>query len=250
MATLLNEIENYWTNRADGYSKVNEHELESQQSEVWITELKRHISDNKDLKILDIGTGPGFFAIILAQAGYNVTAVDYTNAMIQRAKKNAGDYAEKIKFMQMDAQKLEFADESFDVIVSRNLTWNLEKPDMAYSEWTRVLKKGGLLLNFDANWYRYLYDDSLKEGYESDRKNTVEAGVEDLYEGTDIDSMESIAKRVPLSRIHRPLWDINELKKCGMTSVAVNENVWQRVWEESEKINGASTPMFLVKAVK
>ena len=62
--------------------------------------------------------------------------------------------------------------------------------------------------------------------------------------------MESIAKRVPLSRIHRPLWDINELKKCGMTSVAVNENVWQRVWEESEKINGASTPMFLVKAVK
>ena len=81
MATLLNEIENYWTNRADGYSKVNEHELESQQSEVWITELKRHISDNKDLKILDIGTGPGFFAIILAQSGYNVTAVDYTNAM-------------------------------------------------------------------------------------------------------------------------------------------------------------------------
>ena len=33
-------------------------------------------------------------------------------------------------------------------------------------------------LNFDANWYRYLYDDSLKEGYKSDRKNTVEAGVE------------------------------------------------------------------------
>ena len=250
METLLNEIENYWTNRADGYSKVNEHELESQQSEVWITELKRHISDNKELKILDIGTGPGFFAIILAQAGYDVTAVDYTNAMIERAKKNAGEYAKKIKFMQMDAQNLSFADESFDVIVSRNLTWNLENPDKAYSEWTRVLKKGGLLLNFDANWYRYLYDESLKEGYESDRKNTVSAGVEDLYEGTDIDSMESIAKRVPLSRIHRPVWDIKELKKCGMTSVAVNENIWQRVWEESEKINGASTPMFLVKAVK
>ena len=36
------------------------------------------------------------------------------------------------------------------MIVSRNLTWNLPHPEMAYKEWLRVLKKGGRLLNFDA----------------------------------------------------------------------------------------------------
>ena len=59
----------------------------------------------------------------------------------------------------------EFEDESFDVIISRNLTWNLPHPEMAYKEWLRVLKKGGKLLNFDANWYGYLYDDKKREAH-------------------------------------------------------------------------------------
>ena len=46
----------------------------------------------------------------------------------------------------MDAQALEFEDESFDVIISRNLTWNLEKPWQAYREWYRVLKPGGHIM--------------------------------------------------------------------------------------------------------
>lgn len=41
----------------------------------------------------------------------------------------------------MDASHLAFADETFDAVVSRNLTWNLEDPEQAYKEWMRVLKK-------------------------------------------------------------------------------------------------------------
>ena len=48
----------------------------------------------------------------------------------------------------MNAEELTFAPESFDVIVSRNLTWNLHDPKKAYQSWERVLKSGGLLLNF------------------------------------------------------------------------------------------------------
>ena len=35
-----------------------------------------------EIKILDIGTGPGFFSCILAEAGYKVTVVDYTQEML------------------------------------------------------------------------------------------------------------------------------------------------------------------------
>ena len=66
-----------------------------------------------------------------------------------------GNLAQKITYCQMDASHLAFADETFDAVVSRNLTWNLEDPEQAYKEWMRVLKKGGILLNYDANWYHH-----------------------------------------------------------------------------------------------
>ena len=255
MSNLLNDIEKYWTNRAEGYSDVNKEELESLQRDKWLNEIKRQIGLNKEksndnIRILDIGCGPGFFSIILAQAGFNVTAIDYTNEMIEKAKENAGNLVNKIKFIRMDAQKLQFKDESFDVIVSRNLTWNLEKPDLAYKEWIRVLRGKGILLNFDANWYQHLFDDKKRKEYEDDRKKVTEKGLEDYYTCTDIESMEKIARMVPLSKMMRPKWDISTLNKIGVKSINVDLDIWKSVWSEEEKANCASTPMFLVKCIK
>lgn len=255
MSKLLSEIEKYWTNRAEGYSEVNKDELESFQRDKWLNEIKRQIGadinkTNENIKILDIGCGPGFFSIILAKAGFDITAIDYTNEMIERAKENSGHLANKIKFMIMDAQNLQFEDESFDVIVSRNLTWNLEKPEIAYKEWIRVLKRKGILLNFDANWYHHLFDDKKRKAYEKDREIVAENELEDYYTCTDIESMEEIARKVPLSKIMRPQWDILTLNKIGVTSVKGDLDIWKRVWSEEEKANCASTPMFLVKCIK
>ena len=124
---LLSKIEQYWTGRAEGYSEVNRHELATGQDRVWFQEIRKHLPEGKDLKILDVGTGPGFFAILLAKEGYEVTAVDYTEAMLRQARENAGALAERICFRQMDAQHLDFPDGTFDVVISRNLTWNLEE---------------------------------------------------------------------------------------------------------------------------
>lgn len=255
MLKILSEIEEYWTNRAEGYSEVNKDELESLQRDKWLNEIKMQIGSseeksNDNIRILDIGCGPGFFSIILAQAGFNVTAIDYTNEMIEKAKENAGDLVNKIKFIKMDAQNLQFKDNSFDVIVSRNLTWNLEKPDLAYKEWIRVLREKGILLNFDANWYHHLFDDKKRKEYENDRKKVAENGLEDHYTCTDIESMEDIARRVPLSKMMRPQWDISTLNKIRVTSIKVDLDIWKRVWSEEEKANYASTPMFLVKCIK
>ena len=128
MVNLLNDIENYWSNRAEGYSEVNRGELSTIQKDKWLNEIERRLEGipKESINILDIGCGPGFFSIILARAGYKVTAVDYTEAMIEKAKENAGELSSKITFIRMDAQNLLFDDEIFDVVVSRNLTWNLE----------------------------------------------------------------------------------------------------------------------------
>ena len=199
--------------------------------------------------MLEVGTGPGFFAILLCELGYAVTAVDLTPAMLAEAKKNAGDLADGICFMEMNAEELDFAAKSFDVVVSRNLTWNLPQPDKAYAEWARVLKPGGLLLNFDANWYTYLFDDEARQAYDRDRANSAEQGIGDQNVWENFDLMEDIARRVPLSNIRRPAWDLQQLRTLGLHAQA-DETVWQRVWSEEEKLNFSSTPMFLVRGKK
>ncbi len=245
----------YWTRRAPGYSDVNKAELRTGQRRVWSGVLDGKIRAyfagraRADIRVLDIGTGPGFFAIILAELGYAVTAVDYTAAMLEQAAANAGALGRLIDFRQMNAEELTFADASFDVIVSRNLTWNLPHPDRAYGQWARVLRPGGLLLNFDANWYRYLYDGEAESAHLADRENVRSSGVEDDTAGTDVAAVESIARRAPLSAHDRPGWDFGVLADLGM-DVSADTEIWRRVWTREEWVNNASTPMFLVEAVK
>ena len=61
--------------------------------------------------------------------------------------------------------------------------------------------------------------------------------------------MEDIARRVPLSAISRPAWDLRCLSQLGLAAAA-DETVWQQVWSEEEKLNFSSTPLFLVKGRK
>lgn len=253
--TIIRENRDYWTQRASGYSKVNRKELATNQRGLWLAVLNERIEERfpgrspHSIRVLEVGTGPGFFAILLAGAGYRVTAIDLTPSMLAEARGNAGTLADAIVFMEMDAQALDFDDQSFDVVVSRNVTWNLPEPQKAYLEWTRVLKSGGLLLNFDANWYRYLFDDGARDAYERDRTNSVRAGVDDLNVGENFDRMEDIARRIPLSRVSRPQWDVEALTSLGL-AVETDHNVWERVWSNQEKINLASTPMFMICGYK
>lgn len=259
--SLHQEIESYWTNRAGGYSLVNQEELAGEVGGDWLGEIEKRIRSvfpsvpPQALSVLDIGTGPGFFSIILAGAGYSVTAADFTAAMLDEARKNAGSLADNICFRQMDAQNLTFPDGTFDIVISRNLTWNLEHPENAYASWLRVLKKGGLLLNFDANWYTWIYDDKMQTARQEERRIVEENGIRNFETdpGIDEDAMDGIVRRVPLTRQNRPDWDIRTLKKLGLTDaeICVDTEIWQKVWSESEKINyAATTPMFLVEVHK
>ena len=88
-ATYEEENIHYWTHRAPGYSGVNQEELATDQKRVWGRTIQERIAARfpgrkpGSIRVLDVGTGPGFFAIILARMGYQVTAVDYTASMLE-----------------------------------------------------------------------------------------------------------------------------------------------------------------------
>lgn len=252
---LRNQNAEYWNGRASTYSDVNKWELSGESRNSWKSVIgpciDSHFADRTpaEISVLDVGCGPGFFAVILTELGYKVTAVDLSEEMLAEARLNAGALAGSISFERRDAEALEISDSSFDVVVSRNLTWNLPHPEIAYSEWCRVLRPGGLFINFDSNWYHYLYDDEKRAGYEADRARSEELQMEDQNVGENFDVMEDIAREMPLSRINRPEWDLELLAELGMKASA-DKDVWRRVWTEQEKVNFSSTPMFMVTAVK
>jgi ubiquinone/menaquinone biosynthesis C-methylase UbiE len=253
--TITEENREYWSGRAGTYSEVNQRELSGISRILWKAALSENIAMHfpgrsaSEISVLDVGTGPGFFAIILTELGYKVTAIDMTPEMLAEASQNAGILADKIDFREMNAESLSFDDCSFDVVVTRNLTWNLPHPAKAYTEWYRVLKDGGLLINFDANWYAYLFDEEAKQKYDEDRKNSADLGISDDNVGDNFDVMDDIASRVPLSSIARPEWDTVLLSGLDM-DVEADMEIWRKVWTSEEKVNFASTPMFMVKAVK
>ena len=67
--------------------------------------------------------------------------------------------------------------------------------------------------------------------------------------GENFDVMEDIARRVPLSNIRRPEWDLTLLQRLGLHAEA-DEQIWQCVWSEEEKLNFASTPLFIIRGRK
>lgn len=248
----------YWTDRASGYSEVNQEELAGIQKKTWSDLLDREIRDHfkigetqrSRIRILDIGAGPGFLSVILCEQGYQVTAADYAETMLEEAKQNAGTLAEKICFRREDAMNLSFPKATFDVVLSRNLTWNLPDPQKAYKEWLRVLKHNGLLLIFDANWYAYLKDEDKRKAYENDRQIVKEQGYEDYNIGEGFDIMEEIAKDLPLTGIIRPQWDEEIFREQKVSLVSCVEDIGSQLYSEKEKTNYSSTPLFMIKVVK
>lgn len=252
MNALKNTIEQYWTRRASSYTEVVRKNLADGWDGKWADELIRNFpkAEDRTLRVLDIGTGPGFYAIILAARGYDVTAVDVSDGMLEQARRNAGELAERIRFFKMDAQELDFSDNEFDVIVTRNLTWNLPDPVKAYGEWRRVLRDGGVMLNIDSNWYAYLFDEEEKFKRQADRENTVQAGFEDYESYDESWLMESISLTLPMGKLARPHWDTVTLLDLGFKNVSADTSVSRRLWSREEMLNYASAPCFLIRAVK
>lgn len=214
MSQTLEEIRQYWNSRAEGYSLSNREELEDEHRIfLWEQQIRRALNGRICRHVLDVGCGPGFFSVLLAKLGYEVTAIDYTENMLAEARKNAAHYGVKIDFRQMDAQNLDFEDGIFDLVISRNVLWNLEQPEQAYREWLRVLKPNGTVMNFDGNFYYYVTDAEYGDRTRWEHKH---------MQGVDANSIDRIGEHLPMARRLRPEWDVQELQKLGAKEVCSN----------------------------
>jgi len=150
MEKIKKPIKAYWNWRSKsyGYDTDKSSDLAVQ----WESVLIDLLADTPGKRALDIGTGTGQFAFYLAGSGFDVTGIDISEQMIFHARQYAYAHSLNIDFKTGDAEHLEFEDNTFDVIVSRNLLWTLPNPDNAIAEWRRVMKPGARLVVSDGFW--------------------------------------------------------------------------------------------------
>ena len=86
MELLKHRVTHYWSHRAEAFETQRLREYDSEKRDRWLAEFSRYLPQGKPLRILDIGTGTGFFACLLAAEGHTVTGIDLTPEMIQRAE--------------------------------------------------------------------------------------------------------------------------------------------------------------------
>jgi len=104
--------------------------------------VREALGDVAGLAVLDLGCGTGRHALWLANASAAVTAIDFSEGMMERARAKPG--AEKVRFLVHDLhERLPFADGTFDRVVSGLVLEHLRDLDPFFAEARRVLRPGG-----------------------------------------------------------------------------------------------------------
>ena len=234
-------VTHYWSHRAEAFETQRLREFDSEKRERWLAEFQKYMPQGRPLRILDIGTGTGFFACLLAAEGHAVTGIDLTPDMIEHAEHMASVLGVEADFHIMDAEAPEFPPESFDVLVTRNLTWTLPHVDKAYREWYKLLNAGGVLINFDADYYTALENEEEVELPENHAHKLVP---DYMKEENDAITMEVGAYQQP-----RPQWDVQLLADAGFEVITVDMGVYKRIYAEIDEFYNP-TPIFTIAAFK
>ncbi len=102
-------------------------------------------------KILEAGTGKGYFAIELAKQGYNFTTFDISQIEQSFARLNLRYFGleKQVRLCIENAEALSFKDKTFDVVLSINTIHHLANPFKVINELLRVLSSEGKLILSD-----------------------------------------------------------------------------------------------------
>ena len=219
---ILDRIKYYWEQRSSDFARQSLVEMQNEKFSLWTNELKQIMGERTGLQILDVGTGSGYMALLLASAGNDVTGIDLCDSMIDSAKALRDELKLDAEFLVNDAQQLPFLDNSFDLLITRNLTWTLPNLEKAYTEWYRVLKPEGILVNFDADF-------GQKDFVVPAKNSVAKSRLHGDLDSEQIQECNDIKNALEVSAHRRPVWDAELLIKTGFSKVTMDLALGSRI---------------------
>ncbi|MBV9735269.1 MAG: class I SAM-dependent methyltransferase [Acidisphaera sp.] len=126
-----------WSTGGDAYDEI------SGQIASALEHCVRRIDPRPGERVLDVATGTGWTSRLLARSGAAVTGVDIASDLLAAASARAKARGLEISYELGDAEKLPYADGSFDAVVSTFGVMFASRPEAAAGELARVCRKGG-----------------------------------------------------------------------------------------------------------
>ena len=99
----------------------------------------------KDDGVLECACGTGMLTKVVAPKSKSIIATDFSSKMLKRAKKKCKKY-NNVEFMNANIMKLDFDDNSFDIVIAANVIHLLDDPIKAINELDRVCKENGKII--------------------------------------------------------------------------------------------------------
>ncbi len=246
----ISDVKNMWEHSASEQREFMLNEFKTS-GEVWKKLLGNILPSFTLGEVLDVGCGTGFLSVLIAELGFHVTAVDSSAKMLEEARNVAKikGVEQNINFIKSDAEEMIFSENQFVAVVLRHSSWLFEDPRLVYEKSYKYLSKGGVLINFDANWLLPLNNPEVKREFELDEKILIEKYGEfmDYYHNKEI--ME-VLNSLPLSFENRPSWDEKVLRTIGFSSTETKIKLSDNLWDEFSKIRYRQIPTFLINAKK
>lgn len=128
-----------WSSGGAAYDRI------SRQISAALEHCAARLDPRSDERVLDLATGTGWTSRLLAQRGAKVTGADIAGDLLADASARAAAAGLDIEYRVEDAEKLSFADASFDVVVSTFGVMFASRPDAVATEIARVCRSGGRL---------------------------------------------------------------------------------------------------------
>jgi SAM-dependent methyltransferase len=153
MAPVQANITQYWHMHAPAYDAHPMSQLHMGAAKDAWARVWRGALPSPPCDVLDVGTGTGQVALLLAELGYCVTGIDLAEGMLELARAKGAGLPTPPTLQLGDAVDPPFPPAGFDAITNRYLLWTLREPARALANWHRLLRPGGRLVAVDSTWY-------------------------------------------------------------------------------------------------
>lgn len=143
-----------WDNAAASFDEEADHGLRDPRVRAAWRALLVSLLPRPPARVVDLGCGTGSLSLLLAGEGYAVTGVDFSHAMVRRARAKAAiDPAGRdVGFVEADVADPPLAGASFDVALSRHVLWAMPDPAAALSRWVDLVAPTGCLVLVEGHW--------------------------------------------------------------------------------------------------